>query len=112
MEAAIVAARLVARSGARDEVARAWQEALRRDLYAELPRQELASIGCDLFFAGKNDRGVEEFESAVDGATLDRIPSGERRPAGATRSVALPRRARRSKRRRTPTRTRTTRAAD
>jgi formylglycine-generating enzyme required for sulfatase activity len=89
MEAAIVAARLVARSGARDEVARAWQEALRRDLYAELPRQELASIGCDLFFAGKNDRGVEEFESAVDGATLVRIPSGERRPAGATRSVAF-----------------------
>jgi formylglycine-generating enzyme required for sulfatase activity len=86
-EAAIAAARLVARSASREEAARAWQEALKRDTHAELPRQELASMGCDLFFAGKNERGFEEFESTVDGATLIRIPSGERRPEGATRAV-------------------------
>src|SRR5205823_3123148 len=76
-------------SGSREEAARAWQESLKRDPHAELPRQELALIGCELFWTRKNERGHDEYDCAVDGATLVRIPSGEHKPAGATRAVAF-----------------------
>jgi hypothetical protein len=73
-QAAAAAAHLVTRRGDRQKSAEAWQEVLRRDRLDQAAKQELVSLGCDLFFVGKNAQGRDEYESAIDGAILVSIP--------------------------------------
>lgn len=84
-DAALKAAQMIARRGTRDEAAEAFQEVLRRDLAQVAARAELDALGCELVFVAKNEKGYEEYESAVDGAILVRVPQTRTRlfqPAG------------------------------
>lgn len=68
-------ATLAGRHGDRALATECWQEVLRRAPRDDEAERRLAELGCDLRFLRVDEQGLEEFENAVDLATLVRVPS-------------------------------------
>ncbi len=67
-------ASLAGRHGDRGFAAEAWQEVLRRAPRDAEAERRLEELGCELRFIGVDAQGLDELESARDGATLVRSP--------------------------------------